>query len=178
MRDKMDQRSHSNKRRSADASNRSSAGEEPHAHSNASNDAFAIERPAASSSVQVAMGDWLRRLPWNAFATLTLAAPVHPEQAHKRYMRWIAALTRHPARRAAHGPVIWARGTELQGRGVIHFHALIAGVAPIPVFAASKLWEQIGGGYARIYPYTWSLGAAYYFGKDGDVDFSSTWFDE
>jgi hypothetical protein len=124
------------------------------------------------------MGDWLRRLPWDAFATLTLAEPVHPEQADKRYMRWIAALTRHPARRAAHGRVIWARGTELQRRGVIHFHALIAGIAPIPVFAASKLWEQIGGGHARIYPYTWSLGAAYYFGKAGDVDFSATWFDE
>jgi len=135
-------------------------------------------RRIAETSVQKAIGDWVYRRPWNWFVTLTFAAQVHPEQADKRYLRWIAALTHHPARRAAPGPVVWARGTELQGREVIHYHALIAGVAPISVFAASKLWEKIGGGHARIYPYTWDLGAAYYFGKAGDVDFSSTWFDE
>jgi hypothetical protein len=126
---------------------------------------------------QIALGDWIYPLPWNWFSTLTFRTAVHPEQADRRFKRFIKALTTHPARRVTTGPIIWVRGAELQRRGVLHFHALVAGVAPIPVFAACKLWEQIGGGHAQIYPYTWSLGAAYYVGKGGEVDFSPVWFE-
>ncbi len=131
---------------------------------------------AALPPLQAAWGEFLRPHPWAWFVTLTFADPVHPEQANKRFRRWIAALERHPDR-CAHGPIVWARGDERQRRQVVHFHALLAGVEKIQIFAAINLWRRIGGGWARIEPYDPSRGGEFYIAKSGDVELSATWFE-
>ena len=59
---------------------------------------------------------------------------------------------------------------------MIHFHALLAGVAGIPRMAAIKQWEHIGGGWARIDIYRHDLPGSYYVAKAGDIELSATWF--
>jgi hypothetical protein len=59
---------------------------------------------------------------------------------------------------------------------VIHFHALLAGVAGIPRMAAIKQWERIGGGWARIDIYRHDLRGSYYVAKHGEIELSATWF--
>lgn len=130
----------------------------------------------APHSLARAWGDWLDPLPFDWFVTLTFPVQVHPEQAHKRWRRWIRALEHHP-KRPAGIDLIWARADEQQRRQVIHFHALIALVGSVPIFSAGKLWERIGGGWAHIRPYQSGLGGAYYISKGGDVELSSVWFD-
>jgi hypothetical protein len=126
--------------------------------------------------LQAAWGGWLDQLPFDWIVTLTFAVQVHPEQARKRWLRWIRALEHHPARPVGI-ELIWARADEQQRRQVIHFHALIALVGSVSIVSASKLWERIGGGWAHIRRYQSGLGGAYYISKGGDVELSPVWFD-
>jgi hypothetical protein len=103
---------------------------------------------------------------------LTFVSPIHPEQAVKRWGRWITALGRHPSRRPKLTPVIWARGDELQSRGVLHFHALIGNALGVSHFVGLRLWERLGGGFARISPYDRSRLGALYLAKGGEVELS------
>jgi len=131
-----------------------------------------ILREAAES-----WGDFLHRLPFDWFLTLTFPTPVHPEQAAKRWQRWVATLQRHPDRAGA-GPLVWARAEERQTRGVIHFHGLLAGIAGIPRMAAIRLWERAGGGWGRIEIYRQDLRGSYYVAKRGDIELSPSWFSD
>jgi hypothetical protein len=115
-------------------------------------------------------------LQFDWIASLTFAVYVHPEQAHKRWLRWIYAVQHHPDRPGSID-LIWARADEQQRRRVIHFHALIALVGSVSIFSAAKLWERIGGGWAHIRPYQAGLGGAHYISKGGDVELSPVWFD-
>jgi hypothetical protein len=173
----MHRQSRNNRRRLPDSLDRSATGQERRASSGTGSPSSDIRRLAAQHPVENAVGDWLYGFPWDVFGTMTFATAIHPEQADKRYRRWIEAMRRHPARRVVPGPIIWVRGTELQRRGVLHFHVLIAGVAPIPAFAACRLWEHVGGGLARIYPYTSTLAGTFYLAKSTELDFSTDWFD-
>lgn len=138
---------------------------------------FREQRAAKLPPVQRAWGTWLFDFPWEQFVTLTFRQAIHPEQAHKRLLRWLNALDHDPSR-DKHQPVIWTCGEERQGRGVIHYHLLVAGVAGIKVEVAISLWTRIGGGWIDLRPYNRQLGAAYYIAKGGHVELGPAWFSE
>ena len=116
---------------------------------------------------------------WDWYATMTFAHHVHPEQAGRRWARWLRALEKQAACR-----VRWARALEWQKREVLHYHALVwfeqqdlAGGPPR--LAAMKKWEEIGGGFSRIVAYDPARGGGYYLGKyvakGGEVDVGGRW---
>lgn len=137
-----------------------------------------------------AYGEFLKelgeRINFCWYATLTFREPVHPESAHKRFMRWIHKLNRkiygvrYTKRKQG---VRWVRALEWQKRDVIHFHCLIADIPEEwnPEFKDLRRlhwmdeWYKVNG-IARIYPYDKNLGACFYLGKyiskGGEIDYS------
>lgn len=105
---------------------------------------------------------------------------VHPETAIKTWDKFIHILNRDIYgvkywKRENKG-VVWARGTELQIRGAVHFHALI-GLIPDHIRRLKYLDEWfIMAGIARIYPYIRGNGAEFYMSKSayawkrGEID--------
>lgn len=125
--------------------------------------------------------DYLNRFnPWAWYGHFTFRGDPHPEQAVKTWDLWTHKLNRklfgvkywkHPER-----GVTWARGTELQRRGAIHFHAIIGRVpGDIRRFDWMDEWYKLGG-ISRIFPYEANRGAEYYMSKStyawkrGEVD--------
>lgn len=105
---------------------------------------------------------------------------VHPETALKVWDKFIHTLNRHVFGvrywKRKHQGVVWARGTELQIRGAIHFHALVGGVPPhIRRLDYLDYWNEMAG-FARIYEYEQGRGAESYLSKSayawkrGDID--------
>jgi hypothetical protein len=135
--------------------------------------AFQAQHAAQRSPLIQAWGDFLRRVPWEWFLTLTFASRVHAEQAKKRIERWIHAIETNPARNHQ-GPCRWAVGWEYQQRHVLHAHMLLADVGAVPIFVALALWRRIGGGSARIDRYDPAKPGAYYIAKAGDIDLSES----
>lgn len=96
----------------------------------------------------------LRKLgPWDWFVTLTFANPVHPRTAEDRWHRWLRLLQRDlygprwEMQRDVYGHgLTWTLAVERQRRGVIHFHALLAG--PDLERAVRQRWETIWRGVA------------------------------
>lgn len=121
----------------------------------------------------------LRGFEWHWFIGLSFAKPVHPEQANRRFHRWVRALER-----AAGSETRWVRSSEQQKRGVLHYHALLrfvkgAALDKLDAFHWMKRWESKGGGFARIRPYDDSQNGAYYLAKHvsngGEIDFDDRW---
>ena len=81
-------------------------------------DAVRAELAAHLPPLQREWGNWLRPWPWEWFGTFTFASPVHPEQADKRWRRWVWAI-QHNGARSTRSPVVWVRGDEQQEQGVI-----------------------------------------------------------
>lgn len=120
---------------------------------------------------------FIRKLePLDWFATFTFREPVHPEQANRRYYRFIRTLNemrfgKH-YREKGQG-VYHVNAMEWQKREVLHFHSLIGGgVAELDRFLWMELWNK-DNGFARIFPYD-SKGAAGYVSKyvvkGGEID--------
>jgi len=105
---------------------------------------------------------------------------VHPETAVKVWDKWIHGLNRESYgvkywKDKSKG-VVWARGSEFQIRGAIHFHALI-GLIPDRVRRMDYLDEWFTmAGIARIYEYEPGKGAEFYMSKSsyawkhGEID--------
>jgi hypothetical protein len=121
---------------------------------------------------------------WKWFGTFTFKDDIHPEAAHKIWMKFIHQLNREIFgcgywKRKSKG-VIWARGSEYQIRGVLHYHALL-GLIPDRVRRMNYVdyWEELAG-FARIYAYERGKGAEGYISKSayvfkrGEIDFSDT----
>ena len=108
---------------------------------------------------------------------MTFCGMVHPEQADRRWKRWVRDLEAREQRR-----VRWARALEYQKRGVIHYHALVwfGGGEEGRRLAGMDRWTKIGQGFARIVPYNAELGATHYLGKclarGGEIDYGGTWW--
>lgn len=139
-----------------------------------------MDRTAAEQrwiEVRGAWGEWLEGHPWDWYATMTFAEPVHPEQAGKRWARWIRDLEK----RERCG-VRWARALEWQKRQVIHYHALVwfGGREQGHRLTSMKRWEEIGQGFSRVVTYDPARGAGYYLGKyvakGGEVDLGGAWW--
>jgi hypothetical protein len=107
-----------------------------------------------SNALRDAWVVFLRRWTWQWFCTFTFREIVHPESADKRFRLLISKLNRQ-----IHGPrwhkkglgVGWVRALEYQRRGVIHYHALVAGVGAERRLTWMDIWDELAG-FARIEP--------------------------
>ena len=142
----------------------------------------AVSRPCDLRSsfptrVKEARAELLGRWSWEWFCTLTFTEPrVHPERANKCFRVWIgrvndAVFGRHWRRRCL--GVTWERGTELQQRGSIHFHALLSGVGGLRRLTMMDEWSSLAG-WARIRPVQRQdlvrKYVAKYVAKGGEID--------
>jgi len=119
--------------------------------------------------------------PFELYATLTFVEDIHPEQADRRYKRFIRSINEslYGRRYRERGKSIyWVRALEFQRRQVIHFHALLGGgVYKLHRLRTMQLWEsEKGNGMARIEKYNPTLGARHYLSnyvskrKGGEID--------
>jgi hypothetical protein len=121
---------------------------------------------------------------WNWYGHFTFKGNPHPETACKLWDVWI-----HRMNREIYGQrywknknkgVIWARATEYQRRGTVHFHALIGDIPDyVNRMRYIDMWHSRGG-ISRIESYVAHRGAEYYMSKStyawkrGEVDLSDT----
>jgi len=119
---------------------------------------------------------------WSWYGHFTHKDFPHPEAFDKLWKRWLA-----PINREAYGlryyktnrGVTWARASERQARGSLHYHALIG---DIPEYVDKayhyRRWEEMSG-FCRIERYQASKGAEFYMSKDayawkhGEIDLSA-----
>jgi hypothetical protein len=112
-------------------------------------------RSQSPSNLTEAWADFLGRWSWEWFCTLTFERErVHPERADKCFRLWLAKLNEacfgRRWRRKGLG-VLWARGTEFQRRGSVHFHVLVARVGNVRRLTLMDEWAKLAG-WARIRP--------------------------
>jgi hypothetical protein len=113
-----------------------------------------------SNPLSDAWGDFLAPFPWDWFVTLTFADEVKSFTGRNRCNAWLKSLGK-----AAGQPIFWFLGEELGDRsGRFHIHLLIGNVAHLHRFTWIKRWE-VRNGWARIFEFDPSLGAAYYVAK-------------
>jgi hypothetical protein len=124
-----------------------------------------------------AWAEVLGRWRWSWFCTLTFRHEVHPEAADKLFRVWVSKMNRclYGPRWAKHGKgLTWIRALEIQRRGVIHFHCLIAGAEKLHRLTWMDEWNRLAG-YARIQPPESSEAVrrycAKYVLKGGEIDF-------
>jgi hypothetical protein len=133
---------------------------------------------SSPSELQKAWVQFLNQYPWVWFATLTFHHDVHPEQANRRFHRWIRKINEsiHGRRYREKGlGIIYTKAIEYQKRGVLHFHALLGPneLSQLNHFAYMELWYTEGNGFARIYPYSPDKAEWYvtkYVVKGGEID--------
>jgi hypothetical protein len=85
---------------------------------------------------------------WEWFCTLTFRHDVHPEAAAKRFDGFASRMNRalYGPRWHKHGQgVYWVRALEYQDRGIIHFHAVIAGAAGEQPSTWEQVWDDLAG---------------------------------
>jgi hypothetical protein len=130
-------------------------------------------------SIKAEFGRWLSTdWTWDWFCSFTFKEEIGAWKADNMWMGYTKELRKWTGR-----SVQWVRCTELQQRGVVHFHSLFLNVGvskdealeQIKRFSYMHLWEERGGGYSRIYPYL--KPASYYLSKYvikeiGDIKFS------
>ncbi len=114
--------------------------------------------------------------PFSWYLTLTFREEVHPEQADRRYMRFVRRLNEdiYGRRYREKGKgVTHVRAQEWQKRGVLHFHALMTSTLGLRRLTWMDIWNEENG-FAKIERYDYSLGARWYLGKyvakNGEID--------
>lgn len=125
-------------------------------------------------SLVEAWGELLAPFPFDWFATLTFRHNVPrgvAEHGWRDLCRWL----RH---KAGHR-VEWFRVAELQGRGAVHFHALVGDCAGVRRLSAVDWWRDRYG-FAQVQAYDPGRGARFYLAKQyvakgagrGELDFA------
>jgi hypothetical protein len=93
---------------------------------------------------------------WQWMGHFTFAEPLHPEQANKRFSRFVRAINRdiYGRRYGDHGQgIYWVRGQEDQRREAIHYHALLGGgVKALRRLTWMDKWYEMSDGICRIWP--------------------------
>lgn len=84
--------------------------------------------------------------PYDLFVGLSFKESIHPEEATKRYNRFIRKVNERlfgrNYRKRGEG-VVWVRALEWQRRGVLHFHSLIGnGAWKLLRIGVTDLWEN------------------------------------
>jgi hypothetical protein len=103
---------------------------------------------------------WVRQLPWDWFATWTLPAGATLSHFDRAHRRWSGRMQTEVGRQLRQFLAV-----EYQQNGTPHGHALVYGCAGFDQFRAMRFWEEISGGFARIYVYDPARGAAAYCAK-------------
>lgn len=119
-----------------------------------SNSAHGCPFPDALTELRRSWG----RYPWQWYVTLTFRGRVGEARANVALWRWLRDIRKS----LGHRPEFVAV-TELQRRGVAHFHLLMLGVESLLRLKFKDRWER--NGYARVVAYDSRLGAAGYLGK-------------
>jgi len=138
-----------------------------------------------------ALAGMICSLPWDWYCTLTFSSPLITTQlADRKYRRWINHINREVLGSHYKRGVPWIRATEFQRSGRIHYHALLGQVHALRRLSWMDYWEKgwpelkiesletktgraltsyevppDGCGYARIWPYRSTGGAAHYLTK-------------
>lgn len=114
-----------------------------------------------SASCPDALGELRKswaRYPWQWYVTLTFRGRVGEARANAALWRWLRGVRKS----LGHRPEFVAV-TELQRRGVAHFHLLMLGVGGLRRLTFKDKWER--NGHARVVAYDSRRGAAGYLGK-------------
>lgn len=117
---------------------------------------------------------------WDWFGHLTFREEKHPEAAEKIFGKWVHDInrkifgSRYWNRKDKDG-VLWARGTEMQRRGVIHYHFLMSRVpGEIKRLVMMDSWDKMAG-FARIHPFEAAKGGETYVvkyaAKGGEIEY-------
>lgn len=126
----------------------------------------------------------LEKFNWQWYGHFTFRDYPHPETADRAWSRWVHRLNReiygvHYWKDKTKG-VYWARGTEYQKRGSLHYHAIVGG---IPEYVHHMRYMDdwnISSGFSRIFKYEKKKGAEYYMSKssyawkNGEIDTSDS----
>jgi hypothetical protein len=124
-----------------------------------------------------AYADWFEGLPWEWFCTFTMPLGERVGTLLRVHKRWSKVMHRENRRQLRQVVAI-----EYQRNGTPHLHVLAHGIRPDLVGeckGAMRIWERVGGGYARIWPYCGKGGAAGYCAKyvtkDGELYLVGPW---
>ena len=117
---------------------------------------------------------------WDWFGHLTFRDEKHPEAAEKIFGKWVHDINRRVFgsrywNRKDRDGVLWARGTEMQKRGVIHYHFLMSRISgEVKRLVMMDAWDKLAG-FARIYPFEAAKGGETYVvkyaAKGGEIEF-------
>jgi hypothetical protein len=117
---------------------------------------------------------------WDWFGHLTFREEKHPEAAEKIFKKWVHGINRKVFgmrywNRKDRDGVMWARGSEMQQRGVLHYHFLMSRVpGDLKRLVMMDEWNKLAG-FARIHPFEVAKGGETYVvkyaAKGGQIDF-------
>jgi hypothetical protein len=119
---------------------------------------------------------------WSWYGHFTHKDYPHPEAFDKLFKRWLALINIEAYGQRYYKDnrgVTWARASERQSRGSLHYHVLLGDI-PSYVNKAFhyRRWEYMSG-FCRIEAYHKERGAEYYMSKDayawkhGEIDLSA-----
>ncbi len=134
-----------------------------------------VDARALARDARMAFGEFLSRPQWEWYVSHTFKGDfMSPKLGDKHYYAWMRSLEMACKARGMPRP-FYFRVTELQQRGVIHYHSLIGGVGDVPRLLFKDFWELHG--FARVEKYEPDRGANFYVGKyltkaDSDIRFS------
>jgi hypothetical protein len=118
----------------------------------------------------------LSLIEWQFFASLTFKSEKLTEAA--RIKLFFAVLRRQAEHFGVHFKrLIWCLRTERgEATGRLHYHALIAGFPQhartvATCFSFMRIWEQLGGGMARVTVYSPRLDGVGYVLKGGEAEY-------
>jgi hypothetical protein len=137
----------------------------------------------ATAALRDAWIVFLGRWQWEWFGTFTFRAEVHPEAADKRFRVLCSKINRElygPRWYKKRAGVPWVRALEYQRRGVIHYHALFAGVQDLRRFSWMEEWDRLAG-FARIEPIRMADAVQRYVSKyvikGGEIDLGGSLYE-
>jgi hypothetical protein len=139
--------------------------------------------PKASPYVQQYVA-YLRDRHWDLVGHLTFPFEVTERRAGDLWHKFVHLINRqqygnryykHRKQASKRAGVSWARATELQTRGAIHYHFLIDGIKrdmSITIPKAQQAWRKLTGGNEHsitVLPYNPALGGVEYMCKHIDT---------
>jgi len=133
-----------------------------------------LEPTQSVNSPQTLVDGWSQFIekfsPYELYVTLTFETSIHPEQADRRYKRFIRKINEslYGRRYREQGKgIYWVRALEYQRRDVIHFHALLGGgVCKLSRIALTDMWKsEKGNGHTWIEKFNPLKGATRYLSK-------------
>jgi len=112
------------------------------AHTDATRGSTRLSR----AQIAVHYEQWLKRVSWQWFVTLTFAYQVSDQQANKIFLEYIDRVERH-----LRAPIAYVRGDEKRYSGCgkpgapWHYHLVMASTASLPAAWMRATWEAMAG---------------------------------